>query len=164
MLPRCPLLGKCTHPTAGEGLLLRSFRLHISLETAFCYKGVVLLGRFFIITLGVVCVCKDPKSPAPCLKVGSTLKFKFMIWSSLCDQAKVHLQRRQYLLSSSLYLICFSDVWEPALNKSHTVEFPSQALLPGKRTRSIIQISLFFVIKLIFNSTFWTVLPPIGCA
>ena len=45
-------------------------------------------------TLGVI--CKDPKCPAPCLNVGPTLRFKFMIWNSLCDQAKVNLQRRPY--------------------------------------------------------------------
>lgn len=34
-------------------------------------KEAVSLGRFHITTIGVV--CKDPKLPAPCLKVGPTL-------------------------------------------------------------------------------------------
>lgn len=44
-------------------------------------KEAVSLGRFHITTIGVV--CKDPKLPAPCLKVGPTLRFKCMIWSSV---------------------------------------------------------------------------------
>lgn len=141
MLPKFPLCRQCTHPLAA--VLLNSSRLHPSLQSGLCHNRVVSLKRFCITTLGVA--CKDTKCPSQASRWDQLWGLIYALEPPVWSSWGLSLEKTTSLLSSSCCFPCSPDYsWEPSLNKPHASEPSSQALLPGKPTKSLIHIFLSF--------------------